>query len=337
MIRTIAGGSFESEWRAIAPSLERILARRGVASWLRDDVMQETALRLYRAWDRVDPDRPLLPLAVTIANNVVWDERHKRSQVEVPGVVPDRPALHDVEELGLARMELGRVKDLMERLSAPHRSVLLAEVGGAEAPEGSRDATKMLRLRARKKMRSLMDAASASGFAMLLPKALWRVVRGSRREATAASAPAAIAAACTMVALFGLPNSFAPPSDPFADGALPKAVAAQRDPRPQPFARIEVRDPHGSPTRVRSAERDSAPEARPEPVTKSYWQIGVGDEEGPVQGDAGFGLVDDPGGEGISPPECTVEEASEEEVEASCRVDLGAQRLEARAEAQLRP
>ena len=336
MIRTIAGGSFESEWRAIAPSLERILARRGVASWLRDDVMQETALRLYRAWDRVDPDRPLLPLAVTIANNVVWDERHKRSQVEVPGVVPDRPALHDVEELGLARMELGRVKDLMERLSAPHRSVLLAEVGGAEAPEGSRDATKMLRLRARKKMRSLMEAASASGFAMLLPKALWRVVRGSRREATTAAAPAAIAAACTMVALFGLPNSFGPPGDPFADGALPRAVVAQRDSKPQPFARID-RDPRGAASRVRPVARDQAAEARPEATTKSYWQIGVGDEEGPVQGDAGFGLVDDPSGEGISPPECTVEEASEEEVEASCRVDLGAQQLEARAEAQLRP
>lgn len=337
MIRTIAGGSFESEWRAVAPALDRILARRGVAPWLRDDVMQETALRLYRAWDRVDPDRPLLPLAVTIANNVVWDERHKRSQVEVPGAVPDRPALHDVEELGLARMELGRVKDLMSRLSAPHRSVLLAEVGGAEPPEGSRDATKMLRLRARKKMRSLMEAASAGGFVMWLPKGLWRVVRGSRREATAVAAPAAIAAACTMVALFGLPNSFAPPGDPFANGAVPKAVVAQRDAKPRPFAPIEVSDSREPANRVRSSAADDGPQPRSEAVTKSYWQIGVGDEEGPVQGDAGFGLVDDPSGEGVSPPECNVEEASQEKVEASCRVDLGEQQLEARAEAQLRP
>ncbi|HJR44777.1 MAG TPA: sigma-70 family RNA polymerase sigma factor [Actinomycetota bacterium] len=334
MIRTIAGGSFESEWQAVAPALERILARRGVTGWLRDDVMQETALRLYRSWDRVDPDRPLLPLAVTIANNVVWDERHKRSQVEVPGVVPDRPAVHDVEELGLARMELGKVRDLMSRLSAPHRSVLLAEVGGAAVPEGSKDATKMLRLRARKKMRSLMEAASASGFVMFVPKSLWRVVRNSRRSAMTASAPAAIAAACSIVALFGVPDSAIGPRDPFGGGSVAKPAVASGDAVAANSGPTGARAPVVTESKVATASK--GPQLRPEPAPTSYWQIGVGDEEGPVEGDAGFGLVNDPNEE-ISPPECSVERPSEEEVKATCRVDLGEQQFHATAEAELRP
>jgi DNA-directed RNA polymerase specialized sigma24 family protein len=337
MIRTIAGrGSFEQEWRAVMPSLERALARRGVSPWLRDDVMQETALRLYRAWDRVDPERPLLPLAMTIANNVAWDERHRRSLVEVPGEVPDVAAAHDVEELGLARLELQQVRDLMSRLSAPHRSVLLAEVGDADAPAGGPDATKMLRLRARKKMRSLLETTSAGAFVVALPKGLWRLVRGTRRQVVTGAAPAAIAAACSMVALFGVPHSVAEPRGRI-DPLVPSVAAARSLEPPGAAERIGTRTPRSLSSSNRSSLEPARSGTHADPDPSPYWRIGIGDEEGPVDGEAGFGISPDPGGEGISRPECSVGRPASDEVEASCRADLGDQQIGANVRIRLRP
>jgi DNA-directed RNA polymerase specialized sigma24 family protein len=334
MIRAIAGGDFESEWRAVAPSLDRVLTRRGVPAGMREDVMQETALRLYRSWERVDPDRPLLPLAVTIANNIVWDTRNHRSNVEVPGVVPDLPTNQDVEDSGIARLELRRVKDAMGRMSAPHRRVLLAEVGAAEAPEGSRDATKMLRLRARKKMRMLLDAASASAGIVGVRKGLWKVLRGSRRPAMSAGAPMAAATACGIVALLIVPGTGSIAGDPFKTAVAPSGVALERV-----VASDDLRSAPASAPKVSSGRSDRSPSiaksAHADPPAGSYWEIGVGDDGGPVGGDAEFGITTDPGG--VSKPECSVDRPSDHQVGAACRVDAGDQRLEVHAEVELRP
>jgi hypothetical protein len=52
-------------------------------------------------------------------------------------------------------------------MSPAHRSVLLAEVGGRDVESISAAATKMLRMRARRRLSSILESASASVFATL--------------------------------------------------------------------------------------------------------------------------------------------------------------------------
>src|SRR5918998_318816 len=155
---------FEDQWPDPARRLDAMLAGKRVPAHKRDDVVQETGLRLFRMWGQVDPERPLWALVVTIALNLLRDEARKRPEREVLGLVPDRPADQDVERAGLARLEWRRVQKAMDQLSPAHRSILMAELGdeGALAARGA-NATKMLRMRARRRLSALLDVASASG------------------------------------------------------------------------------------------------------------------------------------------------------------------------------
>ena len=335
-MQKIAGGAFEEKWREIAPVVERTLARRGVPKWQRDDVLQETALRLYRFWDNVDPERSPLPLAVTIANNALRDEQNRGSRCEIPGAIPDAAFPTDVEDAGLARIELKRVRDVLGRLSPSYRSVLLAEVGCGSVPSGGNDATKMLRLRARKKMRSLLDAASAGGFVLWVPRSLWRAFRGTRRTLVPTGASAAVAAACGLVAIFGIPDTA--PADlgqPFLTTGPRAVVAHLTEPTTRSEADASVRP---------SAKSGRSPEARSQPrvptVTQpggTYWEVGLGDDDTPVSGQAIVHIADDPAGKDIRPPTCSVERPSEEAVAAYCEADAGEQHVKAGGSVQLGP
>ena len=156
--------TFEQQWPDLARRLDTMLAGKRVPPHKRDDIVQETGLRLFRMWEQVDPDRPLWALVVTIALNLLRDEARKRPEREVLGLVPDRAADQDVERAGLARLEWRRVQNAMSQLSPDHRSILMAELGD-EYVTSSRgpNATKMLRMRARRRLNALLDVASASG------------------------------------------------------------------------------------------------------------------------------------------------------------------------------
>lgn len=155
---------FEEQWPDLARRLDAMLAGKRVPAHKRDDIVQETGLRLFRMWDQVDPDRPLWALVVTIALNLLRDEARKRPEREILGLVPDRAADQDVERAGLARLEWRRVQNAMSQLSPAHRSILMAELGDESAAPGrGANATKMLRMRARRRLSALLDVASASG------------------------------------------------------------------------------------------------------------------------------------------------------------------------------
>ena len=328
-----AAGSFESEWRVVAPAVERFLVARGVPKWLAEDVLQETALRLYRVWDTVDPERGATGLALTIARNALWDERNRRRVVELPGSLPDTAAADDVEGAGIARLELRRVRDVLSLLSPSHRSVLLAEVGHGFEPSGSNDATKMLRLRARRKMRSLLETASAGAFAAISPRSLWRTVRSLRRDGIALAAPTAVMAACGMVVLLGTPYVGPLSSKPLERGtvAVERSIA-DAEQRAGSTAAPRRRDIKLR-TRVPS-ERGSVQNPAPQ---GSYWQIGVGDDESPVDGDAGLSVTPDPNGEQPRLPECSLSPSGESEAGASCSASAGGHEVTVEAGVTVRP
>src|SRR5687768_2903440 len=119
-------GAFEKQWPEISERLLKLLASKNVPACKRDDIAQETGLRLFGMWEKVDRNRPVWPLAVTIALNLLRDEARRNPQREVLSeIVPEMPALHDVEDEGLARLELQRVRTAMAQLSPSHRDVLM--------------------------------------------------------------------------------------------------------------------------------------------------------------------------------------------------------------------
>ena len=128
---------------------------------LHDDLMQETALRLVSMWDSVDRQRELWPLTATIALNLLRDRGRLVNKDDLVREMPELRALTDVETAGIARMELAKVREALNQLSESHRSILMREIGShsdAASPDGAAD--KMLRMRARRKLRSAMEKVS---------------------------------------------------------------------------------------------------------------------------------------------------------------------------------
>jgi DNA-directed RNA polymerase specialized sigma24 family protein len=140
-----------------------MLSARGVNASDREDVIQETAARLFVMWDDVDQTRPLWGLAATIALNLVRSEARKRKihqEIALDATI-ERESNVDVEGVGLARLELTRVGRAMSHLKADHRDVLLREAMDEPADDNrSAAATKMLRMRARRRLHLLLETAS---------------------------------------------------------------------------------------------------------------------------------------------------------------------------------
>lgn len=174
--------AFEACWPQIARDLEVVLAKRGIEPHTREDLIQETALRLLARWERLDKTRPIVPLAATIALNLMRDD-FRRAKHEVVSEVESSGPAGDVEHEGLARLEFSRVAKAMKDLSISHRRVLLADVSdpptqslvdsrgprlatldgdpvpSGSAPPRSPAATKMLRMRARRRLAAILETA----------------------------------------------------------------------------------------------------------------------------------------------------------------------------------
>lgn len=149
------GCSFEEEWPEIARRLERFLAAKGVDEWVRADVIQEAAARVYPRWDTLDHSLPLWNLVVTIALRILHNHHRKESRIDL---VPDPVPIHkdDVHLRGLHRAQLHKARSAMLHLTDDQRRVLLAELGEALLPTGSGNRIKVLRLRARTRLRDAL-------------------------------------------------------------------------------------------------------------------------------------------------------------------------------------
>lgn len=189
---------FDDEWAALAPRLSMVLAAKGVHAQDRDDLLQETALRLYRVWETLEADQPVWPFAVTIALNL-WRDQLRAAVVRQRHVLtanladagPDAVTTCDVERTVLARQELAQVGAVMRELEPEQRRLLLAndEVATVVAP--LRPAERMARMRARRELARLVGRASAA-VALLW----WR--RPFRANAMATAACAGVLAATVM-------------------------------------------------------------------------------------------------------------------------------------------
>ena len=189
---------FDDEWTVLAPRLSMVLAAKGVHAQDREDLLQETALRLYRVWETLAPDQPVWPFAVTIALNL-WRDQVRAATVRQRDVLAanlaeaaaDAATTCDVERTVLARQELEQVGAVMRELAPEQRRLLLAndEVSSVVAP--LRPAERMARMRARRELARLVGRASAA-----LALLWWR--RPLRANAMATAACAGVLAATVM-------------------------------------------------------------------------------------------------------------------------------------------
>ena len=178
MNQTQSEASFEAVWPDLQKRIQRFLSSKKVPDSHRDDVVQETGLRLYRMWDQVDPAGSPVGLALTIAMNIVRDNARRDSHRTVVEIEPDVPALCDVERSGLARLEFSRVRRALTELTPAQRSVLLSELDRNQVPpEASPAAIKMLRMRARRNLSAILERA---GCGVLVAR--WRRLFGLPQE-----------------------------------------------------------------------------------------------------------------------------------------------------------
>lgn len=242
---------FEHEWAELSPRLHALVSRKKVSDSRRDDVVQEVALRLLLMWPQVDRARPLWPLALTIAMNLVRDESRIRPVHEVYGDVPDVLGISDVEASGLARLELDRVRKAMAALTAPQRRSLLKEIGAETGNGRSLDAEKMLRLRARRKLSEVLR--DVSGVVFVRYRRILDAVQGLLpvRDSLAQSS------VCLLCVLAGITGGVVVETAPRAEAA-PLGT----------WERLDVASVSGSASRVSSPSITSH-EARPEAYTSS--------------------------------------------------------------------
>lgn len=169
----------ELDWPALAARLNRYLAARGVPVGRRDDLIQETAARVVAMAERVDPGMDPWPLTKTIALNLIRDESRRRYS-EIPSPIPDRPHPFEADAAGLARVELSRVAAALNGMSATHRAALLAEAGEGTVESRGPDADKMVRMRARRRLRDLLGGLPAGIPARLRAEEVLRWLGGAK-------------------------------------------------------------------------------------------------------------------------------------------------------------
>ena len=214
---------FDEAWPALERRVRSVLAARGVRGEELHDLTQETGLRLFRAWDTLDPERPVQPYATTIALNA-WRDGLKRAATTretLIASVPEQPDVLDVERTVLARLEVSRVSAALRLLRPRDRDALMAEEAGP--------AHRMARMRARRELLAAMERASAFLGALAGLRHLLR---------PKATAVAVSAGALTLVSLVvSAPSSTAPRIDAAPAVVTPHLVTkpvAQAKPKPAP-------------------------------------------------------------------------------------------------------
>lgn len=201
--------SFDEAWPALAERLRRTLTARGVPAQDRDDVVQETALRVYRSWTGLDPTRSVWPFVITVGINIWRDiirERTGRIAQVHPTEHIEVTADQDVEHEVLARQELANTVVAIRALAPEQRRLLLATEEFHDTVRPLRPAERVARMRVRRQLAKAVGRASAA-FVLI-----WLRRPGRTSGAVATAYAGALAAAVltspamvTMPAISALP------------------------------------------------------------------------------------------------------------------------------------
>lgn len=216
---------FDDVWAEMRDRLGRVLASRGVPAQDREDLLQETALRLYRVWDNLDPAQPVWPYAVTIALNL-WRDSLRSAATHVrevsPSVAYDNPDDLDVERTVIARQELATVSAALRQLAPEQRRLVLETDELTSVVRPLRAAERMSRMRVRRELARVVGRASA------IAALIW-LRRPHRAQAFAAAAFTGALAATVFAGSPAVSVTTAAPSAPMVIApAVARPVAVSR-------------------------------------------------------------------------------------------------------------
>ena len=271
---------FETLWPPVERRLRSVLYSRRVRSDAIDDLAQETALRILRRWDDVEPET-IGAYAVTIATNLLRDEA-RRSQHSIEAAALRTEDAPPADRLALARIQLRAVGAALSRLNPTQRAVLIAEVDPGETVIPiARSAIRMARMRARTRLRELLESSTAmGGLAQIKMRRVF-----SMQEPISGSAFAAANMLAAVVMATGVMGAPATTAQPTGSGGLGDfQVTASRVSTPE-VRGAEAIDPIsdlGQDGLDWAARLQSWPEARPEmnsnfgPVHAGEGQLYVG-------------------------------------------------------------
>jgi hypothetical protein len=252
--------SFEEEWPEIARCLERFLASKGVDPWLRADIIQETASRLYGRWSGLDHSRPLWNLVVTVALRLLIDEHRRSSKVELVADAP-QSEVDDVETRALHRVHLARTHSALEKLHPNQRQVLLAEIGEATPLDGSRNRINVMRLRARLALKGELGPWAPAGVAMrvrsLRAAIERRMVEWNQDNHAVVASVASVAVAASLFFAAAGPVGVEPKAPNLHDGVL--GVLPVHDINLDPAIGAVKRVPPSSLSRAEDQAKKSVP------------------------------------------------------------------------------
>lgn len=274
---------FDEVWPTLAPRVSDHLARRGVPACERDDVLQETAIRLYRNWQRFDLDRALAPLAVKVATNVWLNMRDlSASRHEVPtGVVPDRAADYDVEEACTTKAELRRVFTVVRGLRSADQHAIRGIVADEVAPPATQvtdTATRVARHRARQRLLAALKYAGAFVGCLLA----W--LRPARRSAPLATSTGFLAVSMALIGIASLPGLAhqSRPSQPVLSDATNRTSVSPAQKNALPHGTRSTNPLGGGHAATPSGPHAKAP----------YWTVGDDEPAGAgVSADLDGGLI----------------------------------------------
>jgi hypothetical protein len=184
---------FATRWPAMVPSLRAALARAGASPSDREDLVQDTAMRLLGMWAEIDWERPVEALARRIAINAFRDQWRRRGDREILGALPEEAAYDDTERAAVARLEVREVSRALASLPAQTARVLRVAAEESEGPALGpvAPAVRMARTRARRALVACLKVASAVAAAFVFGAR--HLVRSARFSAAGVTAMGAVA------------------------------------------------------------------------------------------------------------------------------------------------
>ena len=247
-----AAAEFGKQWPALQRRLNAFLRAKGVSPSEIDDLVQEVAARLVSYWPKVDPDRPLWPLTVTIALNLVRDQG-RRPDLEFLGELPEIAGHGDVADAGIARLELAAVVRAMDALTPSQKAALLQSISPDDEAARSTSAEKMLRMRARRRLANAVGRAF--GGLALKTRRLTDSIQGFLSK-TDAMAQALACATCVFAASAGSAVLY-PPFQTYQAGGQ-EVIAVQQNALASQDALVSPQASSDLGTEVLSPSRTSA-------------------------------------------------------------------------------
>jgi RNA polymerase sigma-70 factor (ECF subfamily) len=157
-------GAFESIYRAHADRIFGLLTRLIGPDREREDLLQETFVRLHAALPRYRGDASLVTFTYQIATHVALDHLRRRRPLDELDIDGELDPSATPAEQAARREELGRALALLEKLSPKHRvAFVLREVMGYSHEEvavlvGSFAATARMRVNAAKRKLAALTA-----------------------------------------------------------------------------------------------------------------------------------------------------------------------------------